>query len=119
MTRTRSLALLAALALAAVLPAQAAVPKLTGTVGPGFTMSLKKAGVTVKTTKAGKYTLTVADRSAIHNFRLRGPGVNVATSVTGTGTRTFTVTLKRGATYRFLCDPHPTSMVGDGPIKAT
>jgi hypothetical protein len=111
MTRIRSFALLAALGLVAIVPAQAAVPKLTGTVGPGFTISLKKAGVTLKTTKAGKYSLTVADRSAIHNFHLIGPGVNVKTSVAATGSKTFALTLKRG-TYRFVCDPHATSMKG-------
>ncbi|HXH88123.1 MAG TPA: hypothetical protein VNI55_05905 [Gaiellaceae bacterium] len=118
MIRIRPFALLAALGLVAVVPAQAAVPKLTGTVGPGFSMTLKKGGVTVKSAKAGKYTLTVADKSGIHNFRLRGPGVNVATSIVGTGTKTFNVTLKPG-TYRFLCDPHPTSMTGDGTFKVS
>jgi plastocyanin len=111
MTRIRSFALLSALGLVAIVPAQAAVPKLTGTVGPGFTISLKKAGVTLKTTKPGKYSLTVADRSRIHNFHLIGPGVNVKTSVAATGSKTFALTLKRG-TYRFICDPHATSMRG-------
>ena len=30
-----------------------------------------------KPTKAGKYTLVVSDKSSIHNFHLKGPGVNV------------------------------------------
>ena len=112
MTRIRSLAALAALALVAIGPAQAAVPKLTGTVGPGFTISLKKSGVAVKTLKAGKYSLVVTDKSGIHNFRLKGPGrVNKATGITRTGTTTFALTLVKG-TYTFLCDPHPTSMKG-------
>ena len=50
--------------------------KLQGTTGPGFTITLKKAGRVVKTLKAGKYTITVQDKSNIHNFRLRGPGLN-------------------------------------------
>jgi plastocyanin len=111
MSRIRIPAALAALALAAAVPAQAAVPKLSGTVGPGFTIGLKKAGVTVKTLKAGKYSLVVADRSTIHNFHLTGPGVNVKTSVVAQGTRTFALTLKRG-TYRFVCDPHAGLMKG-------
>jgi hypothetical protein len=90
--------------------AQSQVPKLTGTVGPGFTITMKKP------TKAGKYTLVVADKSSIHNFRLKGPGVNVATSVPATGTKTFKVTLKKGK-YTFLCDPHPTSMIGTFTIR--
>jgi plastocyanin len=111
MTRTRTVAALAALALAAAVPAQAAVPKLTGTVGPGFTISLKKSGTTLKTTKAGKVSLVVADRSTIHNFHLTGPGVNVRTSVVGQGTKTFALTLKPG-TYRYVCDPHASVMKG-------
>ena len=111
MNRTRIVAALAALALAAVVPAQAAVPTLTGTVGPGFTISLKKAGVTVKTMKAGKVSLVVSDKSGIHNFHLTGPGVNVKTGVITQGTKTFAITLKAG-TYRYVCDPHATSMKG-------
>ena len=112
MNRTR-LALVAALAaLAAALPAQAALPKLVGTDGPGFTITLTKAGKKVTSVKAGKYTLSVNDKSAIHNFHLTGPGVNVKTTVPLVGTRTFTVTLRKGATYRFVCDPHASSMKG-------
>ncbi|HET9438405.1 MAG TPA: plastocyanin/azurin family copper-binding protein [Gaiellaceae bacterium] len=106
-----------AVVLSAVVAAVVAVPvlaqatKLQGTVGPGFTISLAK-----KPTKAGKYTLVVSDKSSIHNFRLKGPGVNVATSVPATGSKTFKVTLKKGK-YTFLCDPHPTTMKGSFTIK--
>ena len=109
--RVGLLAALAAVVLALALPATAAVPRLVGTVGPGFTITLKKGGAKVTSLKAGKYTLVVRDLSSDHNFHLRGAGVNKATSVEATGTRTWTVTLRRG-TYRFLCDPHPTSMKG-------
>ncbi len=110
--RKRTTAVLLALAIAAIaaLPVLAATPKITGTVGPGFTISMKKP------TKAGKYTLVVSDKSSIHNFRLKGPGVNVATTVPATGSKTFKVTLKKGK-YTFLCDPHPTSMKGSFTIK--
>jgi plastocyanin len=108
--RTRLAAVLAAAAaLAVAAPAHAALPKLVGTVGPGFTISLKQGGKNVTTVKRGKVTLVVADRSPLHNFHLVGPGVNVKTGVAATGTRTFTVTLKPGR-YTFLCDPHPGSM---------
>jgi plastocyanin len=104
----------AAAAVVLALPALSAesqqAPKLTGTVGPGFTISMKKPK------KAGKYTLVVVDRSSIHNFRLKGPGVNVATSVPATGTKTFKITLKKGK-YTFVCDPHPTSMIGTFTIR--
>jgi plastocyanin len=103
--------LVTALAALAALPAFAATPVLNGTVGPGFTIVMKK-----KPTKAGKYKLVVADKSSIHNFHLKGPGVNVLTSVGFTGTKSFTVTLKKGK-YTFVCDPHATSMHGSFTIK--
>jgi plastocyanin len=79
---------------------------LTGTVGPGFTITMNK-----KTVKAGTYTITIHDLASIHDFHITGPGVNKATSVTGTGTTKWTVKLKKG-TYHFVCDPHHTIMHG-------
>jgi len=111
MRRTTALAVVALSALVVAIPATAATPVFKGTVGPGFTISLAK-----KPTKAGKIKLTISDTSDIHNFHLIGPGVNVATSILGIGTKTFTVTLKKGL-YRFLCDPHPTTMKGSFRIK--
>jgi plastocyanin len=102
---------IASVALVAALPAAAATPTFTGTVGPGFTITLAK-----KPTKAGTIKLVVNDKSSIHNFHLTGPGVNVKTSVSGTGTKTFTVTLKKG-TYKFMCDPHASTMKGSFTIK--
>jgi plastocyanin len=99
----------ALLALAAALPAGAAVAKLNGVVGPGATISLKQGAKVVTTVKPGKYSLVVNDRSTFHNFRLKGPGVNVATKVSATGTKTFPVTLVKG-TYTIVCDPHKTMM---------
>jgi plastocyanin len=112
MTRTRLalLALVAALALTLAASALAAT-KLTGTVGPGFTITLTQGGKKVTTLKAGKATFSITDKSSIHNFHLTGPGVNKATSVPKTGTSTWTVTLKKG-TYRFVCDPHASTMKG-------
>jgi plastocyanin len=110
--RTTAVALaLAAGAAALALPALAATPTFKGTVGPGFTIALPK-----KPTKAGKIKLVVTDRSSIHNFHLSGPGVNVRTSVAAQGTRTFTVTLRKGK-YTFLCDPHASAMKGSFTIK--
>ena len=105
MTRILTVAVTAvAAALALALPAVAATPTYKGTVGPGFTIKLAS-----KPTKAGKIKLVVSDKSSQHNFHLSGPGVNVKTSVGETGTKTFTVTLKKG-TYKFVCDPHKSFM---------
>ena len=106
------LAVLVVVAAVAALPVFAATPKFTGTVGPGFTITMAK-----KPTKAGKITLVVNDKSSIHNFHLKGPGVNVKTSVGATGTKTFkNLTLKKGK-YTFVCDPHPSTMKGSFTIK--
>jgi plastocyanin len=98
-------------ALAVALPASAAVPTFKGTVGPGFTISMSK-----KPTKPGRIKVVVSDKATSHNFHLTGPGVNVKTSVPTTGTKTFTITVKKGL-YRFVCDPHATSMRGSFRIS--
>jgi plastocyanin len=106
-------AALVALALALPTAAQAAPPKLVGTVGPGFTISLKTAaGKNVTTLKRGTYTITVRDRSPVHDFRLRGPGINkVLSAVAAVGTKTVTVRLGAGR-YQFVCQPHAAAMHG-------
>ena len=103
-------ALTAVVALILALPALAATPVFKGTVGPGFTIKML-----TKPTKAGKIKLVINDRSNVHNFHLTGPGVNVKTSVSAIGTKTFTITLKKG-TYKFICDPHP-FMKGSFTVK--
>lgn len=100
-----------AVALTTALPAAAKTPAYKGTVGPGFTIKLAN-----KPTRAGKATFVVSDLSSSHNFHLVGKGVNVKTSVSGTGTKRFTVTLQKG-TYRFFCDPHKSFMKGSFTIR--
>jgi plastocyanin len=94
------------------LPPPSRVTKLTATVGPTPTISLRTAsGRAVKTLRRGRYRIVVRDRSTHHNFHLTGPGVNKRTAVGFRGTRTWTLTLRRGR-YRFICDPHATRMRG-------
>jgi len=112
MKRLVAIACLSALSTAALAAtAPAATPVYKGTVGPGFTIKLPKPP-----TKPGKVKLVVADLSSSHDFHLTGPGVNVTTSVGGTGTKTFTVTLKKG-TYTYVCDPHKSLMKGSFKIR--
>jgi plastocyanin len=108
---TTALAGLAALALTS--SAGAAAPtRLVGTVGPGFTITLKKAARPVRLLTPGRYSITVADKSNIHNFHLKGPGLNKEITTVGfVGTKTVILALKKG-TYTFVCDPHFTSMKG-------
>src|SRR5262245_61958624 len=86
--------------------------KLVGTVGPDFSISLVDAqGNDVSKLDPGTYVIEVKDLSDFHNFHLFGPGVNETTSIADTGDVTWTVTFTDG-TYRFVCDAHPTSMIG-------
>jgi plastocyanin len=100
------ISIVAVLAFAMPTFAGAKANTLTGTVGPGFTISMNK-----KTVKAGTYVITINDRAAIHDFHLTGAGVNKASSVPATGTTKWTVKLKKG-TYHFVCDPHRSIMHG-------
>src|SRR5437764_15010967 len=83
-----------------------ALGSISGSVGPGFNISMSESSVT-----AGSYTINVSDSSTIHNFHLSGPGVNKSTSIAGTGSTSWSVTLQVG-TYSFQCDAHPDSMNG-------
>ena len=105
----------AALAASSIASAAAApaAKVVKGTVGPGFTITLTLSGKKVAKLKAGtRYRFVITDRAAIHDFHLRGPGIDrVLTSVDFQGTKSYTLTLKKG-TYRFLCDPHASFMHG-------
>ncbi len=112
---THAVLLLCLLAIFGVAQAATVKPtKLVAEVGPGFTITLKKAKKRVVTLKRGKYVITVRDRATDHNFRLFGPGVNRSTQVKSVETKTWTVTLKPG-TYTYQCDPH-TSMRASFPV---
>jgi hypothetical protein len=108
-------------ALALVVPPTAfaalSATRLTGTTGPGFTITLKKAGKKVAILKPGAFTITVSDKSSSHDFVLKGPGVNKRiTTVAFKGTKTVTVTLRRGS-YVYFCTPHKSFMKGAFIVK--
>src|SRR3954462_3434236 len=85
---------------------------LSGSVGPGFSISMSESSVT-----AGNYTIDVSDSATIHNFHLFGPGVSEMTSVAGTGSDSWPVTLQPGP-YTFQCDAHAHSMNGTLTVTA-
>jgi hypothetical protein len=119
LSRTSLITLPVALLAAALLfvGSASAATTLNGSVGPGFTISLKKKGKKVKRLKTGRYSFKVSDKADIHNFHLRGPGVNkVITSVDFKGTKTVTIKLKTG-TYRYQCDPHSSDMHGSFKVR--
>lgn len=113
--------LLAALAaLMLVAPGQAGpsgqaltASKLKATVGPGFTIGLTNAaGGKVTSLKSGVYEIAVSDKSAMHNFHLKGPGLSwVFTTVPFQGNKTIVLSLLPGS-YTFVCDPHASTMKG-------
>jgi plastocyanin len=76
-----------------------------------FEISLTdEAGNAVTTLAAGTYSIKVTDESTIHNFALKGDGVEMETSIDGKESPTWSVTFKAGD-YTYVCDPHP-SMSG-------
>jgi copper binding plastocyanin/azurin family protein len=98
-------------------PVPAATKALSGSVGPGFTISLKSNGKKVKSLRAGRYRITVRDKSDFHNFHFSGPGVNRRiTTVDFQGTKSRTFRLRKG-TYRYVCDPHSDTMKGSFTVK--
>jgi hypothetical protein len=85
---------------------------LLATVGPKNTISLRDAaGRVIKTVKSGAYSITVRDRSKLHNFHLVGKGVNRKTGKAAVGTFTWNVSLGKGA-LRFFSDQSPTKVKG-------
>ena len=86
--------------------------KLFGSVGPGFSITLRDAqGGVVTRVDPGTYDIEVRDLADLHTFHLRGPGVDERTQVEFTGTVNWTVTFQNGE-YTFLCDVHPQDMRG-------
>lgn len=91
----------------------AATPILTGTDGPGYTITLKLKGKTVKTLKAGTYKIVISDKSSIHGWSLDGPHgfAKDISPVPFSGTKTVTLKLKAGS-YKFYCPAHEPTMFG-------
>ena len=81
--------------------------ELDGTVGPGYTITLKRDGRLVRSLRAGTYLFVISDRSALHDFTLEGPGrpPRVLTGDGFTGSRKVRLALKAGV-YEYLCVVH-------------
>jgi len=116
---TLAIVMTAALAAAgAAFSRSSSTPTLKGVVGPGFTISLKKAGKKVKTLKAGKYKIVISDKSDFHNFTLERekpakPKLEKhITSTAFTGSKTLIWTLKPGS-WRAYCSIHEAQMHQD------
>jgi hypothetical protein len=84
---------------------------LKGSVGPGYTISLKKSGQLVKSLPAGTYTISIRDRSPIHDFTLekKGGAEKHLTRVGFSGSKTVTVKLTKGR-WKYYCSVHESYM---------
>ena len=82
--------------------------QLKGEVYPNSMFKIEmenRAGKELKRVKAGTYRIKIEDKASIHNFHLKGPGVNRKTSVSGRTETVWTVRLRKGR-YTYACDPH-------------
>jgi plastocyanin len=108
----RPLLLGLALGAALAVPAVAAARPYEGNVGPGSTITLKRAnGSALTHASPGQRRFHITDQAFSHNFHLLGPGVSKKTGISFIGTRTWKLTLQVG-TYKFRCDAHPKTMRG-------
>jgi len=103
---------------AAALSRAEASPTLSGTVGPSFTITLKKSGKLVKTLKAGSYQFVINDRSNFHGYSLDGPHgfAKDFTKIPFVGKKTFVVKLKAGK-YKYYCPNHESTMFAHFTVK--
>ena len=94
------------------------IPTLKGTVGPGYTITLKQNGKLVKTLKVGTYKLVIVDKAKVHAFSLDGPHgfAKDLTKIPFTGTKTFTLKLKAGG-YKYYCPNHESIMFHHFKVK--
>ena len=91
---------------------------LVGTDGPGFTITLKMGGKKVTKLKAGTYNFVINDKSAIHNFHLRGPHLDAKlTTVAFVGTKKASRVNLRPGSYMYVCDPHAPVMKGSFKVS--
>ena len=111
-TAVIALASLVVLVVAGIAVAATSPTVLFGSVGPGFSITLRDAqGNAVTRVESGEFQIEVDDKSEEHNFHLSGPGVDVSTDIAAVGKQTFNVTLANGR-YTFVCDPHSLQMRG-------
>jgi hypothetical protein len=104
----RRLLLLIAAAAVLALPAAAQAKTYYGTVGPTKVITLKNAaGTIVRRVPRGTHTFVIRDRSAKHDFHLRGGGIHKLTGLSFVGKRTWSgLRIRVGVTYTYWCQPH-------------
>jgi hypothetical protein len=99
----------------------AAAPDYIGIVDEAWNIDLRNPdGTHVSVIPAGTYDFEIRDTALDHNFHLTGPaGLELgSTSVGGTGTVTWTLTLTPGR-YDYVCDPHSGFMLGSFDVTGS
>ena len=102
----------------AALSRGSAATVLTGTDGPGYTITLKKSGKLVKTLKAGSYMFVINDKSNFHGYSLDGPHgfAKDFSKIPFIGKKTAVVKLKAGK-YKYYCPNHESTMFAHFTVK--
>jgi hypothetical protein len=99
----------------------AAAPHYIGIVDEAWNIDLRNPdGTHVSVIPAGTYDFEIRDTAQDHNFHLTGPAGQElgSTSVGGTGTVTWTLTLTPGR-YDYVCDPHLGFMFGSFDVTGS
>ena len=102
----------------AALSRGSAATVLTGTDGPGYTITLKKSGKLVKTLKAGSYMFVINDKSNIHGYSLDGPHgfAKDFSKIPFVGKKSVVVKLKAGK-YKYYGPNHESMMFAHVTVK--
>ena len=102
----------------AALSRGSAATVLTGTDGPGYTITLKKSGKLVKTLKAGSYMFVINDKSNFHGYSLDGPHgfAKDFSKIPFVGKKTAVVKLK-ARKYKYYCPNHESMMFAHFTVK--
>jgi plastocyanin len=91
----------------------APVEALTEVTVVGERISFDVTEVRVKAGEEITITFENRDTGIPHNLRIEGPEGPIKTEIAnGPVTQTLTLTIDRPGVYRFLCEVHPSSMVG-------
>jgi hypothetical protein len=99
----------AALVLAGSTSSATTAPTLIGSSGkPGApVITFKDAnGRTIKSLRAGRYKLVIRDYSKFHDFHLKGPKLNVHSTLPFVGRLSYGTLVFRKGKYSFWCDAH-------------
>lgn len=103
--------------LAAVPAAAGSSPRLIGTVGFGQITLKTERGRTIKSVRAGRYSLVVVDASPTQNFHVVGKGVNLRTRIAFQGTKTWSVRFRKGPTVKYFSDASRRRLKGSFTVR--